>query len=30
MFLKYGLMNNGTIWGHGGMLGPDFSRPDLA
>jgi nitric oxide reductase subunit B len=25
VFLKYGLMNNGTIWGHGGYLGPDFS-----
>ncbi len=25
VFLKYGLMDNGTIWGHGGMLGPDFS-----
>ena len=24
VFLKYGLMNNGSIWGHGGMLGPDF------
>ncbi len=25
VFLKYGLMDNGTIWGHGAMLGPDFS-----
>lgn len=25
VFLKYGLMNNGSIWGHGGYLGPDFS-----
>lgn len=25
VFLRYGLMNNGTIWGHGGYLGPDFS-----
>ena len=25
VFLKYGLMDNGTIWGHGGYLGPDFS-----
>src|ERR1044072_669062 len=25
VFLKHGLMNNGTIWGHGGYLGPDFS-----
>src|SRR5262245_4842380 len=29
VFLKYGLMNNGTIWGHGGMLGPDFSAQTL-
>lgn len=29
VFLKYGLMNNGTIWGHGGMLGPDFSATTL-
>ncbi|CAG0952093.1 nitric oxide reductase subunit B [Burkholderiales bacterium] len=29
VFLKYGLMNNGTIWGHGGMLGPDFSARTL-
>ncbi len=26
VFLKYGLMDNGTIWGHGGYLGPDFGR----
>lgn len=25
VFLKYGLMENGTIWGHGAYLGPDFS-----
>src|SRR5215471_20394331 len=25
VFLKHGLMDNGTIWGHGGYLGPDFS-----
>jgi nitric oxide reductase subunit B len=25
VFLKYGLMDNGSIWGHGAMLGPDFS-----
>jgi nitric oxide reductase subunit B len=25
VFLKYGLMDNGTIWGHGAYLGPDFS-----
>jgi nitric oxide reductase subunit B len=24
-FLKYGLMDNGSIWGHGAYLGPDFS-----
>ena len=29
VFLKYGLMNNGTIWGHGGYLGPDFSAAVL-
>jgi nitric oxide reductase subunit B len=25
VFLKYGLMQNGSIWGHGSYLGPDFS-----
>jgi nitric oxide reductase subunit B len=25
VFLKKALMNNGTIWGHGAYLGPDFS-----
>lgn len=25
VFLKYGLMENGSIWGHGAYLGPDFS-----
>ena len=25
VFLKYGLMDNGSIWGHGGYLGPDYS-----
>jgi nitric oxide reductase subunit B len=25
----YGLMDNGTIWGHGGYLGPDFSATVL-
>ncbi|MDR3566538.1 MAG: hypothetical protein P4L43_00765 [Syntrophobacteraceae bacterium] len=25
IFLQYGLMDNGTIWGHGAYLGPDFS-----
>lgn len=29
VLLKYGLMNNGTIWGHGGYLGPDFSAQTL-
>lgn len=29
VFLKYGLMNNGSIWGHGGYLGPDFSASVL-
>ena len=26
VFLKYGLMANGSIWGHGGYLGPGFLR----
>ncbi|HKV53320.1 MAG TPA: cbb3-type cytochrome c oxidase subunit I [Candidatus Binataceae bacterium] len=29
VFLKYGLMENGTIWGHGAYLGPDFSAQYL-
>lgn len=29
VFLKYGLMENGTIWGHGAYLGPDFSSEYL-
>ena len=29
MFLKYGLMENGTIWGHGAYLGPDFAAQYL-
>lgn len=29
IFLKYGLMDNGSIWGHGGYLGPDFSAQAL-
>src|SRR5512141_1960278 len=29
IFLKYGLMQNGTIWGHGAYLGPDFSAAYL-
>ena len=29
VFLKYGLMEVGTIWGHGAYLGPDFSAEYL-
>jgi nitric oxide reductase subunit B len=29
VFLKRGLMDNGTIWGHGGYLGPDFGAAVL-
>ncbi|MGZ5044701.1 MAG: nitric-oxide reductase large subunit, partial [Methylobacter sp.] len=29
VFLKYGLMDNGTIWGHGAYLGPDYSAEYL-
>ncbi len=29
VFLKYGLMENGTVWGHGAYLGPDFSAQYL-
>ena len=29
VFLKYGLMENGTVWGHGDYLGPDFSAAYL-
>jgi nitric oxide reductase subunit B len=29
VFLKYGLMENGSIWGHGAYLGPDFSATYL-
>jgi len=29
VFLKHGLMENGTIWGHGAYLGPDFSATYL-
>jgi nitric oxide reductase subunit B len=25
LFLRYGLMDNGSIWGHGAYLGPDYS-----
>jgi nitric oxide reductase subunit B len=29
VFLKYALMQNGSIWGHGAYLGPDFSAAYL-
>ncbi len=29
VLLKRGLMNNGTVWGHGAYLGPDFSAQYL-
>lgn len=29
VFQKHGLMENGTIWGHGDYLGPDFSAAYL-
>lgn len=29
VFLKYGLMNNGSVWGHGAYLGPDFTASYL-
>src|SRR6516165_3810845 len=29
VFLKHALMDNGTIWGHGAYLGPDFSAVAL-
>ncbi|MGB6064616.1 MAG: cbb3-type cytochrome c oxidase subunit I [Desulfomonilaceae bacterium] len=29
VFEKYGLMENGTLWGHGAYLGPDFSAAYL-
>jgi len=29
VFLKNALMENGTVWGHGGYLGPDFSAEYL-
>jgi len=29
VFLRYGLMDNGTLWGHGAYLGPDFSAQYL-
>lgn len=29
IFLKYGLMANGSIWGHGAYLGPDYAAHAL-
>ncbi len=29
VFLKHGLMDNGTLWGHGAYMGPDFSATYL-
>ena len=29
IFLKYGLMANGSVWGHGAYLGPDYSAAAL-
>ena len=29
VFEKYGIMENGTLWGHGAYLGPDFSAAYL-
>lgn len=29
LFLQKGLMNNGSIWGHGAYIGPDFSAQYL-
>ena len=29
VFLRYGLMDNGSVWGHGAYLGPDFSASYL-
>jgi nitric oxide reductase subunit B len=29
IFLKYGLMDNGSVWGHGAYLGPDYSAKYL-
>lgn len=29
VFLKYGLMEHGTLWGHGAYLGPDYSAAYL-
>lgn len=29
VFQKFGLMNNGSVWGHGAYIGPDFSADVL-
>ncbi|WP_198670106.1 nitric-oxide reductase large subunit [Rahnella sp. NRRL B-41462] len=29
IFLRYGLMDNGSVWGHGGYLGPDYAATAL-
>ncbi|MBA2077393.1 cbb3-type cytochrome c oxidase subunit I [Rhodanobacter sp. PCA2] len=29
VFLKYGLMDNGSVWGHGAYLGPDYAAEAL-
>jgi nitric oxide reductase subunit B len=29
VFLKYGLMDNGSIWGHGAYVGPDYAAESL-
>ena len=29
VFLRYGLMANGSIWGHGAYLGPDYAAETL-
>jgi len=29
VFLKYALMENGTVWGHGAYLGPDFTAEHI-
>src|SRR5512136_2768062 len=29
VFLKYALMEHGTLWGHGAYLGPDYSAAYL-
>jgi nitric oxide reductase subunit B len=29
LFLRYGLMDNGTFWGHGAYLGPDYTAEAL-